>query len=150
MARKPPCSTEYSCDTKCPNLNWGLWSCCTTESVQQQTENIFFARARYLSADLRSWVLLADQRRIEPRLSTETENRSCVGNHLSGLSSFQKLFSCIVEAVRMLVCFWFWCLVFCLFCLMVTSWRPTGLHSGPLPVHSWGPSISRRPCACAN
>ena len=33
-------------------------------------------------------------------------------------------------------CFWF----------VVTSWQPTGLCAGPIPVHSWGPSISRRPC----
>ena len=34
--------------------------------------------------------------------------------------------------------------------LVVTSWRPAGLYTGPLPVHSWGHSISRRPCVCAN
>ena len=39
-------------------------------------------------------------------------------------------------------------LVFGLF--VVTSWRPTGLCTGPLPVHSWGPSICRRPCVCVN
>ena len=48
----------------------------------------------------------------------------------------------------------FVCLVFafgfCLGLFVATSWRPTGLCTGPLPVHSWGPSICRRPCVCVN
>ena len=40
--------------------------------------------------------------------------------------------------------FWWFAFGFC-FRIVVTWWRPTGLWAGPIPVHSWGPSICRRP-----
>ena len=45
---------------------------------------------------------------------------------------------------------WLFCLGFCALLLFggfaFGFWQPTGLCAGPIPVHSWGPSISRRPC----
>ena len=49
-----------------------------------------------------------------------------------------------------LLCFvlvvWVFCFGFCCcFWFLMTSWQ-TGLCTGPLPDHSWSPSICRRPC----
>ena len=53
---------------------------------------------------------------------------------------------CFLCLVCVVFCLFFVCLVFALFCFLVAFlWRPTGLYTSPLPVHSWRHSISSRP-----
>ena len=62
-------------------------------------------------------------------------------------------FGGFVLCCRVLSCFggFAFGVVFLFFaCFVVTSWRPTEVCTGPLPVHSWGRSICRRPRVCVN